>query len=167
MKPGITRVIENGIKRPIQLLLEHGCYPAALILIYSGMDTMAFLNMPASNTDVMRSDFMAWAARYMKLSCPQQVTAADLYGARCSVLHGGSQSRFTREGRGRSLEYFVGESTPADGTASKELLRVPVEELVAAFFAGIDQFLGELTQDEAKARIAGARLSELLRSLPY
>ena len=157
----LTRVIDNGIKRPIRLLLEHACYPAALVLTYSGMDTMAFLNMPANNTDVMRSDFMAWAGRYIRLSRSQQITAADLYGARCSVLHGGAQSRFTREGRGRSIGYV------ASAANSTELLRLSVEELVAAFFAGIDQFLSELAHDETRARIAEARLEELLRSSPY
>jgi hypothetical protein len=44
----IINVIHRGIKRPITLLLENECHPAAVILIYSGMDTMASLGMPAS-----------------------------------------------------------------------------------------------------------------------
>ena len=51
----IINVIHNGIKRGIRVALENNCLPAALILIYSGIDTMAYLNMPADQDDVHRA----------------------------------------------------------------------------------------------------------------
>ena len=141
----VRAVIEDGIKRPIRLLLEAYCYRAAVILIYSGMDTMAFLNMPANRSDVMRSDFIEWAERYVKIAGPTPPTGTDLYGTRCSVLHGGAPSRFTREGRGRLIRH-----SSAD-----------VPELVRAFFAGVDQFLVDLAKDPEKAETANRRLEEL------
>ncbi len=138
-------VIERGIKRPIEILLQQRSYPAALILIYSGMDTMAFLSMPAAKTDVMRSDFIAWAQQYIRLP---GFVGADLYGARCSVLHGGAQSRFVREGRGRAIV-------------------VTPENLAKAFFEGVDRCLLEIASDAGRTETAEHRLKELLDSLPY
>src|SRR6185437_5506646 len=132
----IEAVIENGIKRPIRLLMDAHCYPAAVILTYSGMDTMAFLNMPTNRSDVMRSDFIAWAERYVKIAVPDPPTGNDLYGTRCSVLHGGAPSRFTREGRGRLIRHTVETATDANTVA--------IRELVSAFFAGVDQFVADL-----------------------
>lgn len=138
----VEAVIERGIKRPIRLLLEARCYQAAVVLTYSGMDTMAFLNMPANRIDVMRSDFIAWAERYVKIRLPDPPTGKDLYGTRCTVLHGGAESRYTREGRGRNLP-------------------VPAAELVRAFFAGVNQFFAELSGDIERAEVANTRLDTI------
>lgn len=166
----ILRVIEDGIKRPIRILLEQRCYPAALVLMYSGMDTMAYLDMPAEKTDVMRSDFIEWAEKYMTLSDGQQLTAPDLYGARCSVLHGGAHSRFSREGKGKMIGYFITRTMqpPIDPEAAETtLVMISVEELIEAFFAAVDRFLNDLARDEQKAAVAEQRLNLLLRTFPY
>jgi hypothetical protein len=138
-------VVERGIKRPIEILLQQRYYPAALILIYSGMDTMAFLSMPVGKTDVMRSDFIAWAQQYIRLP---GVVGTDLYGARCSILHGGAQSRFIREGRGRPIV-------------------IAPEELAKAFFDGVDRCLLDITNDAGRTETAERRLRELLNDLAY
>lgn len=167
----ILRVIEDGIKRPIRILLEQRCYPAALVLMYSGMDTMAYLDMPAEKTDVMRSDFIEWAEKYMTLSDGQQLTAPDLYGARCSVLHGGAHSRFSREGKGKMIGYFVAQTMQPlmdlEAAAETTLVMISVEELIEAFFAAVDRFLNDLARDEQKAAVAEQRLNLLLRTFPY
>lgn len=148
----IDALIENGIKRPIRLLMDAHCYPAAIILTYSGMDTMAFLNMPANSSDVMRSDFIGWTEQYVKIAVPDPPTGNDLYGTRCSVLHGGAPSRFTREGRGRLIRHAA---EPA-----REANTVAVTDLVSAFFAGMDRFLADLANDPGKAEIASRRVAE-------
>ncbi len=38
----IGKVIDGGIKHPLRILIENRCFAAALVLIYSGMDMMAF-----------------------------------------------------------------------------------------------------------------------------
>jgi hypothetical protein len=158
-------VIEEGIKQPIRLLVSAQHYPAAIILTYSGMDTMAFLNMPASKTDVMRSDFIAWAEKYVKFSSADPPTGADLYGSRCSVLHGGAPSRFTREGRGRPVLHFAGVRGLAE--QGRATLMISVDALIGAFFEGADRFLVDLSRDGAKAEIANRRLGQLRNCVPY
>lgn len=144
----VEAVIERGIKDPIRFLLEASRYPAAIALTYSGMDTMAFLNMAGHRDYVMRSDFIAWTERYVKIALPDPPTGKDLYGTRCTVLHGGARSRFTHEGRGRNLQ-------------------VPAIKLVRAFFAGMDMFLAELADDAERAEIANRRLGELRTNSAY
>jgi hypothetical protein len=112
------------------------------------MDTMAFLGMPANRIDVMRSDFIAWTQQYMQIAVPDPPTGQDLYGTRCTVLHGGAPSRFTREGLGRPMGH------------------VPVAELVRAYFAGVDRFLAELALDPERADAANGRMEHLLRTIP-
>ncbi len=155
----VEAVIEQGIKGPIRLLLEKHCYAAAIVLIYSGMDTLAFLNMPGTRVDVMRSDFIAWAEQYVKLPRPDPPTGRDLYGTRCTVLHGGAPSRFAREGRGRLLRHGAG--TLGGGA------QISATELAQAFFAGIDRFLCELMNDSARAAAANRRLEELKATGAY
>jgi hypothetical protein len=172
----VVSVIENGIKQPIQLLLERRQYPAALVLTYSGIDTMAFLNMPARKTDVMRSDFIQWAENYIKLSAKEAITGRDLYAARCSVLHGGAHSRLSRGGDCKLLRHVTAESpVPRDSATmlGKEpdpqntAVTVVIEDLAAAFFRGVDRFLNDASHDEEKASLVELRLDYLVHSSPY
>ena len=149
----VDAVIERGIKRPIRLLLDAHCYPAAIVLTYSGMDTMAFLNMPPNRADVMRSDFITWTERYIEVALADPPSGKDLYGTRCTVLHGGAPSRFVREGRGRLVRQITGRAAVG--------LHIPAAELVRAFFAGIDRFVAELMKDSERAVVANRRLEEL------
>ncbi|MBV8552590.1 MAG: hypothetical protein JOY54_14930 [Acidobacteriaceae bacterium] len=162
--PLVASVIENGIKRPIQMLVDSRSYPAALVLTYSGMDTMAFLSMAVDRSDVMRSDFIAWVERYIHLTSGQEITARDLYGARCSALHGGAHSRLSRSAECKPLAYVADSQefhAPLPG------LSVSVRDLVTAFFAGIDVFLADVQADEAKSSIVEQRLEHLLTTMPY
>ena len=143
----ISRVIENGIKRPIRLLLKNECYPAALILTYSGMEMMAFLHLPPDRKDVMRSNFIAWAEKYMIPLLPQHLTGKDLYGARCGAFRG-TDSRLVREGR-------------------CNVVRLPAAELANAFFGGIDSFLRDAERDEAKATLIAQKLELMTETLPF
>ena len=96
----IINAIYKGIKLDIETVLTHKRYRAAIILIYAGMDAMAFLDMPAGQDEVTRTDFMKWTDRYIRFPCKEQLTGADLYGARCSLLHVyGADSRMSRTGK--------------------------------------------------------------------
>lgn len=180
----VLSVIENGIKQPIGLMLERRYYPAALVLTYSGIDTMAFLNMPAANTDVMRSDFIHWAEKYMKLSPEDAITGRDLYAARCSVLHGGAHSRLSRGGDCKLLRHMPATSAvPGDpavplgkephahnqahNNAHNNVATVIIEDLVAAFFEGVHRFLDDASRDEEKASLVELRLRYLVQTSPY
>lgn len=167
----VAGVIENGIKRPIELLIRQHFYPAALVLAYSGIDTMAFLNMPAARTDVMRSDFIEWAGKYIHFPVDSRLTGRDLYAARCSVLHGGAYSRLSRGGECRPIRHLargLDLDLAADAPPSEEeAVMISVEDFVAAFFLGVDAFLADVSEDENRAAGVQQRLKYLQTTLPY
>ena len=57
----VQNAINGDIKDGIRLTLQHGCIGSAVKLIYSAIDTMAFLSMPAAQVEVTRTDFVKWA----------------------------------------------------------------------------------------------------------
>ena len=64
----ITKAIYGGIKKGIRVAVENNCLGSAVILILSGIDSMAFLNMPSSQQDVQGIDFIKWADQYKHLT---------------------------------------------------------------------------------------------------
>jgi hypothetical protein len=166
----IINVIQNGIKRGIRVALENDCYPSAVILIYSGIDTMAFLNMPANQLDVTRPDFIEWAERYIRFPCQEQLSGLDLYGTRCSMLHTHSAfSRLSREGRCRMIGY-MDQSVPEviyNPDVDRELVMVSIQGLAEAFLSGVDQFLIDLFANPEKARLAEERFRLLVHTIDY
>ena len=165
----VINAINNGIRRGIEVTLANGCYGSAVILIYSGMDSMAYLAMPANHTDVAGKDFIEWAGRYIKFPCKEQLTGADLYGARCSMVHTYSvYSKMSREGKCRLVGY-MDKAVPEviyDPAVNRELVLVPVPALAEAFFRGIDAFLIDVFSDKNRAQVVEARMKNLVQSLP-
>lgn len=166
----IINVVQNGIKKGIRVAIENNCYGAAVILILSAIDTMAYLNMPQSQEDVQRKNFVEWADKYIKFPCKEQVTGTDLYGARCGMLHNyATQSKLSREGKCRQIGY-MDESVPEvifNPEISQELVMVSIEALADVFFKGVDQFMIDVFSDTNKAPIAEERFKKIVHTLPY
>jgi hypothetical protein len=166
----IVNVVYNGIKRPIGLLLDSECFPAAVTLIYSGMDAMAFLSMPSKQNDVTGGDFIQWTERYIHFPCKEQLSGLDLYGARCSVLHAhGIKSRLSRQGKCRMVGYadYMVPEVYYRPKVSTELVMVSIRGLAEAFFSGVDAFLIDLFSDSVKAALAEERLTWMHHTFPY
>src|SRR5690349_21177113 len=90
----IINVIHNSMRKGISVTIENQCMGSSLILMLSTIDAMAYLSMAASQEDVHPIDFMNWVDRYIRFPGNEQLTGADLYGARCAMLHSfGVQSR--------------------------------------------------------------------------
>ena len=166
----IINVVHKGIKESIRVVLKNKCYGAAVILILSGIDSMAYLDMPESQEDVNRNDFINWAEKYIKFPCKEQLTGLELYGARCGMLHNySSRSKLSREGRCRQISY-MNKSIPEiryDLNISKDLVMVSIEGLANAFFDGIDKFLIALFSNKIKGKIAEKRFKWLMHTTPY
>jgi len=165
----ISKAIYGGIKRGIQVAVANNCYGSAVILILSGIDSMAFLNMPASQADVKKPDFIGWVDRYMKFPCKEKLTGADLYGARCAMLHTyGAVSKMSRNGECRMVSY-MSEAVPEirfNPTVNDKLVLVSVPALAEAFYKGIDEFLVNLFTNKEKAKVAEDRLKWFVQELP-
>jgi hypothetical protein len=71
---GIEACMEKGLQRP------------TLVLLYSAIDVAAWLSNDDPNAGVGKR-FMGWVDRYLLKAKPLHCTAADLYSARCGLVH--------------------------------------------------------------------------------
>jgi hypothetical protein len=165
----IINSINNGIRKGIHVALENKCYGSTVILLYSGIDAMAYLNMPAKQEDVTKNDFIEWVNKYIKFPCSEQLTGKDLYGARCAMLHNYSVfSRMSRNGECRIIGY-MDNSIPEvrfNPSVSKSLVLVSIQALVDSFSRGIDNYLVDLFSDNDKKLLAEERLKNLVLTFP-
>lgn len=163
----LYNVIENGIKRDIDVVIENGRWRAAVMLIYAGMDFMAFLDMEAGQVEVTRADFVRWADRYMRFPCKEQVSGEDFYGARCAMLHSyGTDSRMSRAGKCRQIGY-MDQSVPEvrfDAKVDADLVLVSIRALKKAFFDGVNEFLIYAYATPAKKAVVDPRLAQRIHA---
>ena len=163
----VTNAVYDGIKRGIRVCLDNNCLGSVVVLVYSGIDAMAYLGMPARQVDVTRADFIAWCDKYIQFGGGQQLTGQELYGARCAVLHTyGVESRLSRQGDCRKLGY-MDRSVPEirySPSVDPTVALVSIEALANAFFRALDRYLVDLFADPLKAPEAETRLNQLLMS---
>jgi hypothetical protein len=166
----IYNAIHNGIKDDIAFNFENKRFRAAVILIYTGMDAMAYLDMPDRQDDVTRSDFIRWVDRYIRFDSSEPVTGEDLYGARCAMLHSyGVVSKLSRDNKCRMVAY-MDKAIPAvrfDESIDKGLLMLSIAALKDAFFSAIDRFLVAAFADKAKSAVVERRLPWLMTVVPF
>jgi hypothetical protein len=159
----LMNIVHRGIKEPIRLLLEGAYLEAALKLVYSGIDTMAFLGLPADSVEVAGSDFINWCERYLRLPGQEKVSSVELYAARCGLLHCHSgESRSHRQGRARVLHYFdKGPPVLYRPDIDANLVFVSAQAIVDSFFEAVDRFLIELFSEPNRAEVANTRLQNM------
>ncbi len=166
----INNAIQTGIKEDISVAFEHERYRAGIILIYAGMDAMAYLDMPARQDQVTRDNFIKWTEAYIRFPCKEQLTGADMYGARCSMLHAyGAVSKMSKAGKCRMVGY-CDHTIPEvvyNPRVSRDLVMVSSHALKDAFFQGIDRFLVAAFTDKIKAAIVEPRLQNFTMLFPY
>lgn len=166
----IINAVNNGIRRGISIAIDGGAFGSAAILIYSGMDSMAFLGMPTDQEDVTKRDFIAWADRYIRFPCEEQLSGADLYGARCAMLHNYSVfSRMSRNGECRVVGY-ADRCVPEvhyNSAINENVVVVSVSGLSEAFSRGIDQFLIDAFAVADRRQVLESRLRQLVQCMPY
>jgi hypothetical protein len=166
----VVNAIYGGMNRGIRVAMENQCHSSAVVLILSGIDTMAYLGMPAEQQDVTKEDFVAWVERYIHFPCREQLSGLDLYGATCGMLHSfSSVSRLARERKCRQVGY-VDRLVPEvafNPSVSEELVMVSVEALAEALFRGIDRFLIDLYGDADRSKIADLRFQYVVQMSEY
>lgn len=128
-----------------------------LMLLYSGIEVVA--KMASKPGESTRSFFTRWVDRYI---LPQQhfnVTALDLYAARCGVLHSFSpDSGLYQDGKARRISYSWGNAKLEDlekvATAvSMDGVCVHLDDLVGAFVSGLAEYFEAIDgDDESSAR---------------
>ena len=164
-KDPLTNIVFPGIKEPIRLLIENNYYFAALAMIYSGIDAIAYLGIPASKDEVKSPDFIAWCDQYLDLSCPSQPNGVEWWGARCGILHTHSGTSRRSKSREARLIHYVDRCDPpimCNPDNDGGLVIVSIHHLASAFFNGVDRYLVQLFANAEKAKVAERRLRNML-----
>jgi len=127
----------------------------ALILVYSTIDIMAWLNRDEQHEDVKRSDFLLWVETFLLPNTDLACTSLDLYGARCSLLHSYSAaSRLSRKGEASQLFYAWGDADEEelqkliDRDNTRDAKAVHVEKLISALKVAVQRFLATMSHTE-------------------
>ena len=154
----------------IALSFDNELPEQALVLIYSGIDTLGLLAAPSGVTDATRNTFIPWCEAYIVPRVQSvegdPVTAMDLYGARCGVLHTSTPaSALGRKGDAREIWYQYRGRTGINMLCVLPIpaLRIDIEALVWAFRDGALAFLSDLQKDPARGQLADSRAQHFLR----
>lgn len=158
----------------IQLCVEHGHRMPALILIFTGIDFMASLNRPESEPDVRRQDFLDWAEKYVLPNGDFSCSSLDLYAARCALVHTYTPiSKLSRQKKAKEILYSWGK---ADGKGAQAFLDeigittnvvVHIDDLIAAFRAGVEQFVRDMARYARKGALARRRANKVFQDQRY
>jgi hypothetical protein len=149
----------------IRVCLDSSFADAALALLYSAIDTLAFLGAPASTQCSTKPDFIAWCDRYIvpSLGATGGTTGIDLYGARCGVLHTSSAaSALGQQGKAREVWYqFEGRiGVNMMANTPQPALLLDMEILVSTFSKGSRAFLADLEGDQPRLATAQQRAQQ-------
>jgi hypothetical protein len=143
---------------------------ATLVLIYSGFDTFGLLAASPAVLDATGDTFKQWCEKYIlpriKSVEGDPVTALDLWGARCGILHTSTPlSKLEREGKAHQIWYqFVGKAGMNFIMDSKlPPLGLDIQNLALAFKEGGIACITDIHQDAAAFQIADARAQHFLR----
>ena len=155
------------------LMQKESCMPS-LILIYSGIDTMAWLNRDKTHEDNDRTDFKNWVDNYLLPDSGLNCSAIDLYAARCAILHSyTAQSLLSRAGKARKI-YYVWGSTAGDelqkyidlSYESGKTIALSINMLNEAFKTGVKRFTRALNKNSSLSKLVSKRSDKFLVSIP-
>ena len=139
-----------------------------LVLLYSAIDMMAWLNIRDVISDTSSSSFVKLVNDFISPTGQlPQCSPDDLYGARCGLLHTRTpESRTARSGQARKLLYAYGSKTARElqgliDTCESDEIPVHVDSLVKAVRLGLDRFADSLVDDwehSAMVRFKAAKM---------
>jgi len=169
-KESISNVIHEGIKRGIQILIDNKCCGSALVLLYAGMDTMAFLNMPAGQQEVTRADFVEWVERSIFASRARNSFQASICTeqgvASCTPIPLVLRSVARGNAERSAIWISPGRRYAMTRPLIRILVMVSIVGLAEAFYRGLDRFIIDVFGNPLRAPLARERLRKLLHALP-
>jgi hypothetical protein len=157
-----------NLTQSIEFCLSKNYYMQALILIYSGIDNLAWL-CRKDESDVTKNDYIQWINTYVKPEMNLGCKAIDLYAARCSTLHTyTSESRLSRNGKAKIILYKWKKADKAlehvmGFLGYEDRIVIEGDKLKTLFFAGMGECLEKMDfeEDEAFKKKIGQRYSRV------
>jgi len=148
----------------IDTCFKNKLFMPGLILLYSGIDIMAWLDRKKSHPDVKGSDFIRWTKSYILPNLCVSCEAIDLFGARCSLLHSyTAESRLSRVRKAKKIFYAWGPKRAEElqyvlnRSGKEHIVVLDVGELFSSFQKGIQDFVLFLQQDSNRFKLVNDR----------
>jgi hypothetical protein len=125
------------------------------LLLYTSIDIIASLTRPVNAASTTGAFYKDWVNDYMLPDSNLDITAEEMWGARCGLLHTGTaESNLSRRQGARMINY-IGTTEAADEmqtrndpTRTRDLF-VSTPRFVEAFVAGCDRFKAKVQSDRA------------------
>ncbi|MBM3943371.1 MAG: hypothetical protein FJ316_10715 [SAR202 cluster bacterium] len=162
----------GSIKSGITATYNARAFGSCLTLIYCGIDLMAYLGMPIPQKRVKCRDFVNWAEKYLCPQLGQGISGIDLYAARCNIVHSYSVGFRRTDGiNPRKIGYLIrGDGTTSTRYSPKndaDLVWLPFDSLLEAFFEGVEEFLSNAYDDDQLEPVLIERVGELFMTDPH
>ncbi len=165
--------VPNGYQPILELYTEIGkaqdadALMPALVMVYVGIDTMAWLSLPLGASSVKRQHFCAWVDSYLQTdpAQPYQYVGIDVYAARCAMLHSyGSLADLHRQPNPpKTFGYLDNGPHRVDGSP---LVLISIAVLIRDFGAALGSFVQDaLRKPDLKARL-NSRMPALVSIMP-
>jgi len=154
----------DDIIKSIELCLNAKLQIPSLILLYSGIGIMGWLNHPVSRDHRSKIDFIRWIDDYLLLNENIRYKAIDLYAARCAIIHSYSfSSRLSEEGKAKEIYYAWEKANvkslqnDCDRRYKEPPVAIHINDFLEAFKEGIEKFKLSIKNDKEKEKIVCGR----------
>ncbi len=143
----------------------------ALLLLFTGIDLLAWLEAPGDQAELRGSDFKSWCLRYLLPESGLECNANELWAARCALLHNAAaEARELRKAGTRTIVYTTAadrpETAPVAASDTKaECVTVAVPALRDAFHQAVTRYCEEFDQPDVPAAREAALLRRAARVL--
>ena len=96
----------RGMRSGIKACERAKCVVSTLTLVFSAIDALSALTRGSQGTRATRHEFKEWVNLYLLPELRVDLTAEDVYGARCGVVHTRSPtSNLSKQGEAKLLVY--------------------------------------------------------------
>jgi hypothetical protein len=159
------------MRKGIKACVDAKCVVSGLTLMFAAIDALAALTR-RDGSRATRTEFMGWVNKYMLDELAVPMTAADLYGARCGILHSyAPTSDLSRRGDAKVLVYKWRHGHRPDDQVLEERARtatvVEIESLVEALDRAVKAFQDDVARDNDLRERVERHVTDLLCYEPW
>ncbi|MDH4196135.1 MAG: hypothetical protein OEW05_01855 [Candidatus Aminicenantes bacterium] len=155
----------------IEACLEKKLNISTLILIYSAIDTVGWLN--SKGEEAPRESFINWVRDYLLTAKHLECTPLELYAARCGFVHTAtSESHLCSGGGVRRISYAIGDAGAQPLLRAFEKLGKSDEVTVAhardlyeAWKLGVLYFVEEIDKDPIRKKLVYEKANNFYSNL--
>ena len=162
----LEKNLDNIIKS-IEICLKEKLQISSLILLYSGIDIVSWLNRPTSKEKASREDFIRWVDDYLLPNPNIKCRAIDLYAARCAIVHSYSFfSMLSKDGKAKKIYYSWGKANikslqnDIDRRLKKDTVAIHINDFLEVFKEGIEKFKLSIKNDKEKEKVVHDRANK-------